>query len=85
MRIERTVRFKRDFKGLPESLKRRAEKQLTLLFQNPSHPSLRIKKMEGSKDIWEGRITKAHRFTFQIREDTCLLRRIESHDILKTP
>ncbi len=85
MRIERTVRFKREFKGLPESLKRRAEKQLTLFFQNPRHPSLRITKMEGTKDIWEGRITKAHRFTFQIREDTCLLRRIGSHDILKTP
>ena len=85
MRVERPGRFKRDFKGLPEPLKRCAEKQLTVFFQNPRHPSLRIKKMEGSKDIWEGRITEVHRFTFQIQEDTCFLRRRRSHGILKTP
>ena len=38
-----------------------------------------------SQDIWEGRITKGYRFTFQVRQDTYLLRRIGTHDILAAP
>ena len=85
MRLERTERFQRDFRALPKPSQRRAAKQLALFFQNPRHPSLRIKKMQGSQDIWEGRITRSYRFTFQIRDDACILRRIETHDILETP
>lgn len=85
MRLELTKRFQRDFRALSEPIQRRVEKQLVLFLQNPRHPSLRIKKMEGFHDIWEGRITQSYRFTFQIREDTCVLRRIGTHDILGTP
>ena len=85
MRIERTERFKRNFQALPEAIQRRAEKQLVRFLQNPRHPSLRIKKMRGPQDIWEGRITQSYRFTFQIREETCILRRIGTHEILVTP
>ncbi len=35
--------------------------------------------------FWEGRITKNYRFTFQIEGEICILRRIGTHDILKTP
>lgn len=85
MRIQRTERFKRDFQALPEPIQRRAEKQLALFLQNPRHPSLGVKKMEGFQNIWEGRITQSYRFTFQIREGACVLRRIGTHDILSTP
>lgn len=85
MRFERTERFKRDFQALPEPIQRRAEKQLALFLKNPRHPSLRIKKMQGTQNLWEGRITKSYRFTFQIRDDACILRRIGTHDILGTP
>ena len=85
MRFERTERFKQDFKSLPEAIQRRSETQLERFLENPRHPSLRIKKMSGFQDIWEGRITQRHRFTLQIRGDTCILRRIGTHDILETP
>ncbi len=62
-----------------------AKRKLTLLLENPRHPSLRIKKMEDPRQIWEASITKSYRFTFQIQRDTYLLRRIGTHDILKTP
>ena len=58
MKLARTSRFVRDFQSLPTDIQRRAAKQLQLLLDNPRHPSLRIKKMEGSQDIWEGRISK---------------------------
>ena len=85
MKLARTARFARDFRSLPPDIQRRAAKQLQLLIDNPRHPSLRIKKMEGSQDIWEGRITKGYRFTFQVHQDTYLLRRIGTHDILAAP
>ncbi|MBU4299479.1 hypothetical protein KJ636_05570 [Patescibacteria group bacterium] len=50
------------------------------------HPSLRTKKVQGSKDIWEGRITKDIRFTFQMSGDTYIFRRIGKHDeVLRKP
>src|SRR5438034_11407401 len=85
MMIPQPARIERDFRSLPLQIQRRADKQLQLLIDNPRHPSLRIKKMEGSQDIWEGRITKGYRFTFQVRQDTYLLRRIGTHDILVNP
>lgn len=85
MRIERSERFKRDFQSLSKSVQRRCEKQLILFLQNPRHPSLGVKKMEGSHTIWEARITRSYRFTFEISEGACVLRRIGTHDILRAP
>ena len=85
MKIQTTKPFDKDYDTLPESIKNRADKQLTLLLENPNHPSLRLKKIKGHLSIWEGRITKSYRFTFQISGDIYILRRIGTHDILKTP
>jgi len=52
---------------------------------NPRHPSLRMKKMEGFSSIWEIRVTEGYRLTLQVDGDTYLLRRVGSHDILKRP
>jgi len=85
LRLQTTRPFDDDYKALPESIKNLADKQFTLLLENPRHPSLRLKKIKGHPDIWEGRITKSYRFTFQISGETYILRRMGTHDILKTP
>ncbi len=85
MKIQTTRPFDKDYNALPETVKERADKQFFLLLENPDHPSLRLKKIKGHPSIWEGRITKSYRFTFQISGDVYLLRRIGTHDILKTP
>lgn len=85
MRLFTTKPFERDYAALPERIKELAKEKLTILIENPHHPSLRIKKMEDPRDIWEGRITKSYRFTFQMESDTYVLRRIGAHDILKRP
>jgi len=41
--------------------------------------------MNDPREIWEGRITKSYRFTYQIEGDTYVLRRVGTHDILKNP
>lgn len=75
-----TARFKEDFRQLPKAIQRRTEKTLRLLAENLRHPSLRAKKMEGVADIWEARVTKGYRLTFQIQQDTYILRRVGSHE-----
>jgi len=85
MRIQTTRPFDRDYDDLPEPIKEQTDKQLSLFLDNPHHPSIRIKKIKGYPKIWEGRITKNYRFTFQIEGEIYILRRIGSHNILKTP
>jgi mRNA-degrading endonuclease RelE of RelBE toxin-antitoxin system len=85
MKIQTTRPFDRDYQDLPDTVKDQADKQLTLFLDNPRHPSLNIKKVKGHPRIWEGRITKSYRFTFQFEGDFYVLRRIGTHDILKTP
>jgi len=85
MRIQTTKPFDGDYDNLPKGIKERANKQFTFLLENPRHPSLRLKKIRGHPTIWEGRITESYRFTFQISGEIYLLRRIGTHDILRTP
>jgi len=85
MKIQMTRPFDEDYSALPESIKERADKQFIILVENPHHPSLRLKKIKGHPNIWEGGVTKSYRFTFQISREIYLLRRIGTHAILKTP
>ena len=85
MKFFRTERFKKQYQKLPQPIKKTAQKQLGFLLSNPDHPSLHIKKMQDPRNIWEGRITKSYRFTFQIEDDSYILRNIGPHDILSKP
>jgi mRNA interferase RelE/StbE len=71
-----TPTFEKDFHSLPQNTQARAEKTLQLLIENPNHPSLRTKKMQGTPDIWEVRVSASYRITFQRAEESLLLRRI---------
>lgn len=77
--------FLRDYADLPDGVRRRAQKQIRLLLQNPRHPSLRARKIEGYKDIYEARITGGYRMTYIIVGDTLRLRRIGTHEIYRSP
>jgi len=83
MKVAFTKPFKKDYQGLPENIQKQINEQIMRLLDNPKHPSLRIKKMEGRQSIWEARITGGYRMTFQIIGDTYLLRRAGTHDILR--
>ena len=85
MKLIFTKPFIRAYRDLPPEIQTITDKQLGLLLSNPRHPTLHIKKMEDPRGIWEGRVTVSYRFTFQIIGDTFLLRKIGTHDILKTP
>ncbi len=83
--FRRTASFEKDFVRLPRTVKDAFWEQITLLLENPRHPSLDIKKMKGHREIWRAKITRGYRFTFQIEGEWYLLRRVGPHDVLKKP
>ena len=85
MRIEATQTFIRLYKHLPKEIKQRTQKALTLFEVNPTHPSLGHKKMAGQKNIFEIRISKNYRLTYQKIDDIAYLRKIGTHDLLRHP
>jgi len=50
------------------------DKQLKLLLDNLRPPSLKAKKYDEVRDIWQGRVNRDYRFCLRIRGDI--------HDIL---
>lgn len=85
MHIEATQTFIRLYKNLPEDIKQKTKKALKLLVVNPAHPSLGHKKMAGREDIFEIRISKNYRLTYQRVENTAYLRKIGTHNLLRHP
>ena len=86
MKLIRTDSFKRNYKRLPEKVESQAEKALQLLVANLSHPSLRAQKIKSRENIWEARVAKNYRFSFQIIGDTYILCRIgKNQEVLRRP
>lgn len=48
-----TPRFQKHFKGLTALEKKHLKNKLELLAQNPSHPSLRTKRIQDTTDLFE--------------------------------
>ena len=82
MNFDRTEQFKKNYQKLPQRIQRLTDEKLGFLLENFRHPSLRVKKYKGEKGVWEARITRNYRFTFHIKGDTYVLRKIGTHDIL---
>lgn len=80
MTFEFTERFHRQYKKLPADVKERLKGQLHRLLADPSHPSLRVKRVQGTVGIWEASVTDSIRMTFSVRDDTYVLRNIGSHE-----
>ncbi len=76
-------RFRKEYKALPRDIQEAFEKKLSLFLNDLYQPSLRVKRIVGTADRWEGSVTMNYRFTFQYAEGSVLFRRIGTHDILK--
>ena len=86
MKIARTERFRRSYRKLPPEDKELVKKAIRLLMENPRHPGLRVKRIKGTVGIWEARVSRSCRMTFEIRGDMYLLRNVGKHDeTLKKP
>lgn len=81
-----TQPFKKDYQRLSNEIQRKADKALRLLAVSLRHPSLQVKKIQGTKNIYEARVDIHYRMTFSLEGDTLTLRAIGAHDkTLKNP
>ena len=81
--FEFSKRFKKEYNNLPKEIQKAFDEKLSLFLKQTSHPSLRVKRIQGTKNRREGSITMKYRFTFEFLEDGILFRAIGTHDILK--
>ncbi len=68
MRIRLSLTALEQYRRLPQSLQKKADKQFEYLLQDVRHPSLHAKKYKGTDDLWQTRIDKDWRFYFFIVE-----------------
>lgn len=74
--------FKKQYQALPHEIRQSFNAKLALFLSDMLHPSLRVKKIKGVQNRWEGSITMKYRFTFHFEEDNVVFRAIGTHDIL---
>lgn len=86
MNIYFSDHFLKRVKELPDHVKKALKEKLGLFAENPSHPSLRTKKIKGRDEIFEASVTMSVRMTWEYHKDGILLRNIGEHDrTLKKP
>jgi len=82
MELVFTKTFIRDYRKLSQTIQEQVDRKLALLLQNMRHPSLRVKKVRGYDDVWEGSITMNYRFFFRQAVDKYVLLRVGTHNEL---
>lgn len=95
MKFRATEPFWKAYHDLPEDIKERTRRAFELFQEGaaspPFHPSLRIRKMQGHSNIWEGHVTLQYVFTFHIEQDPAtsetmfVFRNIGTHEIYRQP
>ena len=75
-------RFKKEYNKFPKEIQKAFDEKLSLFLKQTPHPSLRIKRIQGTKTLWEGSVTMKYRFTFELLENGLIFRAIGTHDII---
>ena len=88
IRYARSEQFRKSYNALPAEIQEKAKKAFSLFKDNRNHPSLGVKKIKGTQDIWEGRIDLFYRFTFRYYKDEkgdliCQFLNIGPHSIVE--
>lgn len=79
-----TDRFQKSFKKLSVIEKKQLKNKLAILTENPMHPSLRTKRIQGTTDLFECSVNMDIRIIWYYEGDTMiLLVDVGHHDILR--
>jgi len=79
MRPHFSERFVQSYTTAPPAIQRAFDRKLELLLQDLRHPSLRAKKYDEARDLWQARVNQGWRFYFRIKGDTYQLIDITPH------
>ena len=79
-----TERFQKHYKQLTAQEKKQLQRKLLLLAENPMHPSLRTKRIQGTADLFECSVNMDIRIIWFYEGDKLIiLVDVGHHDILK--
>ena len=85
LQITFTDRFRKHYKKLNETEKKQFKSKLSLFAENPMHPSLRVKRIQGTSDLFEFSVNMDIRVIwFYEGESLVALVDIGHHDILNS-
>ncbi len=79
MKLDFTPKFTRNYNKAPAVIRKMFDKQSAFLVRDMHHPSLRTKKYDEVKDVWQARVTRSWRFYFKIVDDTYFVLDLVSH------
>ncbi len=79
MKRQLTASAVKDYTEAPPAVQKAFDKQVKLLLENFRHPSLRTKKYDVSRNVWQARVNRDWRFYFVITSDTYLVLDIIPH------
>lgn len=79
MKYSFTKRFTRSYRDFSFDIQKKFDKQLKHLLTDIRHPSLRAKKFDEEREIWQARVDRGIRFYFLIEEDIYILLDIKEH------
>jgi len=91
LRFVRTNRFLRAYRKLEERDRDRVKRALTQFVADRAHPSLHVKRIQGTDRVWEMRAGRDIRITFEFQQNedsssAIVLRNVGHHDpTLKNP
>lgn len=80
MRLLVSARFRRAYAELAPEERLQVQKALRNLTTDLRHPGLRVKRIKGTKRIWEARASRTLRITFETEADALVLRNVGRHD-----
>jgi mRNA-degrading endonuclease YafQ of YafQ-DinJ toxin-antitoxin module len=79
-----TDRFEKNYNQLSKIEKKQIINKLSLLAENPSHPSLRTKRIQGTEDLFESSVNMDIRVVWYYEgSKLIILLDVGHHDILK--
>lgn len=85
MRLQWQKPFVKDYQKLPRHVQKQTDRRLGFLLQDIAHPSLRVKKVQGSirgkklTNVYELSVTMNYRLFFQKTSDIYILLAIGTH------
>jgi mRNA interferase RelE/StbE len=80
MRLHLTARFQRAYRDLSPEDQKRVQEALRRMSSDLRHPGLRVRRVRGTKAIWEARASRDLRITFETEGDAIILRNVGHHD-----
>lgn len=79
MKLRYSEHFLRSYKKAPPQVQKAFHKQAKLLIENLRHPSLRAKKYDAARGVWQARVSQDRRFYFTIEGGAYRRHEIKAH------